>query len=403
MTNALLVPDSTGQGAYYQGTLLDITARKQMEQAQNETQRRQVVWINQLEQRTREISVLNEMSDLIQCCSTIDEAYQVIQQQIQWLFPQDSGALYVLNSSRNLAEAKATWGAPFGDPPAFKPSECWGFRRGQMHTVETIWMDDPNIDEPLLFCEHVHEPMPEAFLCVPLLAQGESLGMLHLRHPAPQLDRAQPRGAWYTEVSRQLAHMVADSLALAISNLKLRESLRQQSIRDPLTGLFNRRYMEESLDREVARAARGEQPLGIVMLDIDHFKRFNDQFGHSAGDAVLRELGGLLRSQVREADIACRYGGEEFALILPDAGVEVSEQRAEQVHEKMKGLEVQHAGHLLGMVTASFGVAVFPAHGRTGDAVIQMADAAMYRAKRAGRDRVLVAKSIEAETGITEP
>ncbi len=185
--------------------------------------------------------------------------------------------------------------------------------------------------------------------------------------------------------------MVADSLALAISNINLRESLRQQSIRDPLTGMFNRRYMEESLEREISRAARAGRPLAVIMIDIDHFKHFNDMSGHAAGDAVLRELGALLRSEVREADIACRYGGEEFALIMPDASVEIALKRADKLREDVKRLDVRHGGRLLGPINISLGVAEFPRHGPTGDAVLKMADVALYRAKQAGRDRAVVA------------
>ncbi len=398
-----VVRDEHGAVQYYEGTMVDITKRKraeealrnaqeQYEQANQETQRKQAMWIGQLEQRTHDMMLLNEMSGLIQCCPTVDEAYLVIEQQAQWLFPHDSGALYILNASQDLAEAKAAWGPHFGDPPTFKRDECWALRRGKLHAVETIWAADPKINEPLLFCNHVQEPLPEGFLCVPLVAQGETLGVLHLRRPRPaKADPGDARGACYDDATRHMAQTVADSLALAISNLNLRDKLRQQSIRDVLTGMFNRRYMEESLDREIARAARSGRPVGVIMLDIDHFKRFNDQFGHAAGDAVLRELGAFFASQVREADIACRYGGEEFALIMPDAALEVARLRAEKLREAVKHMEVQHAGRVLGPVTISLGVAEFPQHGPTGHVVIERADAAMYSAKQAGRDRVSTA------------
>lgn len=398
-----VVTDEKGVVQYYEGTMVDITKRKRAEealrsaqekyeQANQETQRRQAVWIGQLEQRTHDMMLLNEMSGLIQCCPTVDEAYLVIEQQAKWLFPRESGALYILNPSRDLAEARAAWGPHFDDPPTFKQDECWALRRGKLHTVETAWAADPRIKEPLLFCNHVQEPMPEAFLCVPLIAQGETIGVLHLRRlRLAQAESSEPRGACYDEATRQLAQTVADTLALAISNLNLRDKLRQQSIRDALTGMFNRRYMEESLDREVARAARAGRPVGVIMLDIDHFKRFNDQFGHAAGDAILRELGTFFASQIREADIACRYGGEEFALIMPDAGLEVARLRAEKIREAVKRMEVQHAGRLLGPVTISLGLAEFPQHGPTGHMVVERADAAMYRAKQAGRDQVAIA------------
>ena len=181
---------------------------------------------------------------------------------------------------------------------------------------------------------------------------------------------------------------VAEHLSLALANLKLQERLRSQSIRDPLTSLFNRRYMEESLDREMRRAVRGSHPLSIIMLDLDHFKQFNDLFGHEAGDVVLREVGAVLQRSIRGEDIACRYGGEEFTLILPQVSLLDAAQRAELVRESIKRLNIEHRRTPLGPVTVSLGVAVFPDHGPNGEAVLRAADAALYQAKARGRDRV---------------
>jgi diguanylate cyclase (GGDEF)-like protein len=169
----------------------------------------------------------------------------------------------------------------------------------------------------------------------------------------------------------------------------LRETLHNQSIRDPLTGLFNRRYLEDALQREVYRASRGQKTLGIIMLDVDYFKQFNDTFSHDAGDEVLRALSLFLQKQVRQSDIVCRYGGEEFLLILPDASLDVTLQRAEQIRTGVKCLNVQYRSQSLGPVTLSIGVAIFPDHGLTGAAAIQAADSALYRAKNEGRDRVV--------------
>jgi len=181
---------------------------------------------------------------------------------------------------------------------------------------------------------------------------------------------------------------VAEHVALALANLRLRESLRTQSIRDPLTGLFNRRYMEESLDREFRRAERRGAPVGVIMLDIDHFNHFNNTFGHQAGDTLLHALGELLRTRVRAEDIACRYGGEEFVLIMPEASLDITAERAEVLRQEARELRVQQHGQSLGAVTISFGVAAFPEHGPTAEAVIRAADIALYRAKHAGRDQV---------------
>jgi diguanylate cyclase (GGDEF)-like protein len=173
--------------------------------------------------------------------------------------------------------------------------------------------------------------------------------------------------------------------------LKSQALLREQSVRDHLTGLFNRRYMEETLERELLRAARRHLSLGMIMLDVDDFKQFNDTWGHPAGDEILRELGGLLLRQIRGEDIACRYGGDEFILILPDASREVTRERAEFICEHARHVHIQFDGQSLAAVTLSLGIAVFPEHGATSTTLLRTVDAALYRAKREGRARVAVA------------
>ena len=174
--------------------------------------------------------------------------------------------------------------------------------------------------------------------------------------------------------------------------LKISEAkLREESVRDVLTGLFNRRYLEETLAREVKRAAREAYSLGVIMIDIDHFKKINDTHGHAAGDAFLKELGKFLKEQIRQYDIACRFGGEEFVLMLPEISLDLAKERAESMREKAKRLRVQYKDHTLDPVTISLGVAVFPEHGSTGEAVLKAADEALYKAKREGRDRVVAA------------
>src|SRR5690606_13720823 len=171
--------------------------------------------------------------------------------------------------------------------------------------------------------------------------------------------------------------------------LSLRERLRLQSIRDPLTGLFNRRYLEESAAREIARCERRDCPLSLMMLDIDHFKAFNDVHGHAGGDALLARFGKLLAEHSRGEDIACRYGDEEFTLILPEAPAEAAMQRAGAIRSAVEAMRVQHMGRELPQVTVSIGVATFPANGNTPEALMRAADEALYRAKHEGRNRVV--------------
>jgi diguanylate cyclase (GGDEF)-like protein len=221
-----------------------------------------------------------------------------------------------------------------------------------------------------------------------LAAQGETLGVLYVENVSEPAVNAGPDQMGFLE--RQ-ATAVAERISLALANLRLREVLRGQSIRDPLTGLFNRRFMEESLERELRRAMRGKQQVALLMLDIDHFKRFNDTFGHQAGDALLRALGNLLKESTRGQDVVCRYGGEEFAFVLAGASLDAARKRAELLREEIKQLNVRHGGQPLGAVTLSIGIAVFPDNADSAESLLKAADNALYRAKEQGRDRIISA------------
>ncbi len=368
--------DSAGEVSYLIASGIDVTERKQAEAARQQANDQLSGWVNELKQRNREITLLSEMSDFLQACLTVEEACDTLAQLVQPLFPQASGGIFLIRAAKNMVEPVASWGLPIPeDFQSFTPTDCWGLRRGKSH-----WVDDT--DNGLL-CKHLHHALPAESLCVPMMAQGEALGVLYLSSLL--------RGS-LTPAKQQLATTVAEHIALALANLKLREKLQNQSIRDSLTGLFNRRYMEESLEREMRRCDRKRQPLSIIMIDVDHFKRFNDTFGHNAGDAVLRELGHFLQRYVRGSDIACRYGGEEFMLILPEASLSVTQERAEQIKEGARQLNVECSGQQLGKITLSLGVACFPTHGLDGEAVIKAADTALYRAKQEGRDRVVLAE-----------
>ncbi len=384
---AVLMRDAAGQSLYWQGVLFDTTEHKLAEEKLSAI-------VTELEQRNHEVTLLNEMGDLLQTCHTVEEASTVVSQFAQKLFPDQSGALYLIAPSRNFVEAVAAWGESPPQDRVFTPDDCWGLRRGKVH-----YMADPRSG---LLCRHVSQsfgperPPKGGYLCAPMMAQGETLGILHLRSGGPAASQTGQEQETLTVSQQQLTVTLAEHTALALANLKLRETLRSQAIRDPLTGLFNRRYMEETLERELRRAERRQSPLGIIMFDLDHFKKFNDTFGHPAGDVVLREIGALLQTRVRVEDIACRYGGEEFLIILPEASLEDTLKRAEQLREGIKQLHVEYHDQALGAVTVSLGVAVFPDHGSTTEVIVRGADAALYRAKREGRDRVVVAPGMNA-------
>jgi diguanylate cyclase (GGDEF)-like protein/PAS domain S-box-containing protein len=226
-------------------------------------------------------------------------------------------------------------------------------------------------------------------VCVPLAAQGETLGLLYLQCGETS-DAAEGKPAEATMAKlAQRAELVGERLSLALANLKLREVLRHQSVRDPLTGLFNRRYMEETLDRELSRAARRNESVAVAMCDLDHFKQFNDSFGHEAGDLVLREMAAALQQNVRKGDIVCRFGGEEFALILPEATVEAAAERTETIRKEVEALALTYRGHTLGKITISIGIAMYPDDGSRAEDLVRASGQALYRAKAAGRDRVI--------------
>ncbi len=371
------VPVSLKGKEYLLESFVDITERRQWEEAVQTTNDKLQVLVAQVEEQNRIMTLASEMADMMQACQASEEAFGTIGHFMPRFFPDDSGGLYMLNNSRNLFEAVASWGQA---PPAisvFAPDDCWSVRRGRIHKVG-------NPREALL-CRHVSSACSGGYLCVPLIAQGETLGVLHLESgPA-----AAGQEAGVAVPKEQLALTVAEDMALALANLRLQETLRSQAIRDPLTGLFNRRYMEETLERELKRSIRTGTSIAVIMMDLDHFKDYNDTFGHNAGDDLLNALGNLVKGQIRGEDIACRYGGEEFLLIIPGAVMEVALERAELLRQAVKEMHIHHRG--LKPITLSLGVAVYPVHGQTGLELIRAADVALYQAKREGRDQVIAA------------
>jgi diguanylate cyclase (GGDEF)-like protein len=340
--------------------------------------------MGQLESRNREAGALSEMADLLQSCFTLEEASGVIASSAQKLFHGFSGSVLAFSASRNVLEAVFTWGPSSPAERVFGPNDCWALRRGRLHLSSS--------DDGAVRCTHFGADFRLPSLCTPLMAQGETLGILCL--VAEPNDSAGAL-AVTSEFNEKMAISVAEQAALSFANLKLREKLRYQSVRDPLTGLFNRRYLDESLERELPNAIRKSRSLGVVMLDVDRFKKFNDMFGHDAGDTVLRELGDYLAKFVRRGDLACRYGGEEFTLILPESSLEDTRRRAEELCSSFRLISIKHRDIVLGKVTLSVGVAALPEHGATAQELLAAADGALLRAKKAGRDRVLVAEAFQ--------
>jgi diguanylate cyclase (GGDEF)-like protein/PAS domain S-box-containing protein len=379
------VQDREGRIAGVSSIAREITERKLAEEVKRQSH-------EQLERTTHELRLLAEMGEMLQASSIPVDTYAVAARFAQTFFPASSGALFVHPESRDNLEVVIRWGEPYQNEQDFlAPDECWALRTGRVHLVE-----DPHTG---LLCRHLPEPPPTCYLCAPMIAHGETLGMLHLRMSRP--NRASSEAALPESLQLTwLARTMAERLALSLADMKLRETLRLQSICDTLTGWYNRRYMEETLEREIRRAARYEGPLAIIMLDIDNFKEFNDSFGHEAGDVALQNLCQMLKTHVRSEDVACRYGGDEFVIILPDTSAEVVAQRAEEMRIAVGHVGMPYYSHLLRPMTLSFGIATFPANGRTIQELLRASDTALFRAKSEGRDRVqLHGQASEPTTG----
>jgi diguanylate cyclase (GGDEF)-like protein/PAS domain S-box-containing protein len=361
-----------GKAIGVQGIARDITERKKAESALKKANQELESRVRELQQRTHEMTLLSEMGDILRACLTTEEIYQVIIRIAQEIFPSQGGALYIISPQRTIVEAVAEWGDTSKFELTFSPNECWALRRGRVH-----WVPDSGIG---LLCKHLYSPPPRGCLCVPMMAQSEALGILHL---------AQTEDDPLPEAKQELAVAMAEHVAMALSNLKLHETLRNQSIRDQQTGLFNRSFMEESLELELRRAVRSQYPLSIIMLSLDRFQQLNEKYGLEIGDSVLKNASLLLQTNVRKGDIACRYAGHTFVLIMPHSSFETSRQRAESMRSLTRNLEIKYrngAGH----ITASFGLAAFPGHGQTVETLLRSAEAALHRAA-VGGDSVVVA------------
>ncbi|WP_269790551.1 diguanylate cyclase [Stenotrophomonas sp. Iso1] len=330
--------------------------------------------LEQLERSSADLQTLGRYTGLLQSCANPEEALDITARTLKALLPEAAGSVYLLRASNDRAENIVNWGTPLVETSAFLvPSDCWAIRRGQPHLIDDLHRDAG--------CPHIASPeegLSVTTACIPMSAQGVQIGFLFLcaagPGPLPRLT---------------VAESAVEQLSLALSNLRLRESLRLQSIRDPLTGLYNRRYLEESLAREIARCGRRDFPLSVLMLDVDHFKQFNDTHGHGGGDALLAAVGQLLSSRLRGEDIACRYGGEEFTVILPESDRASALRYAEELRIALSQMSVPFSGKTLPPITVSLGVATYPIDGVAGITLLRKADAALYRAKRSGRNRVL--------------
>lgn len=351
-----------------------LAQRRKAEHRANAISRQLQQTVDLAERRNTRLLGGGEMLQALDLAETLEEGAQIVALYFRRLLPGLSGSMYLYRHSRDILERKATWGDA-NDPDVVEPLDCWALRKGAQHFT-------PARDDALS-CRHAaQESHGVPRICLPLVTQGEVIGFITAHGTGLDNDDGTPDSAWILQLGEQVA--------LALSNVQLRVSLRHQSVIDPLTQLYNRRYLDETLKRELARAIRRNTPLAVILLDLDHFKRVNDNFGHEAGDLLLRNVGRLLLQSVRSSDVACRYGGEELVLLLPECSLEAACARAERLRQDIRALALTVNQDVL-TASASFGVAACPTHGDTPEALLQAADAAMYAAKRAGRDRVVAA------------
>ena len=358
--------------------LMDAERREHARELQ-ESNARLTSSLQAAEIRGKEIVLLTELSGVLQSCQAPNEIFAAVQNYAGFLFPEEAGALYLMNETRDAVTRGPHWGELTSAATSFPLEDCWALRRGTTFPISPASQG--------LVCGHAacRETQGNGFgggyVCQPLVAQNHLMGLLYREAYGPA----------FAEGADQLATMLAEQVSLALANLDLREQLRSQAIRDQLTGLYNRRFLEDALTRETGRAARSGEPVAVAILDVDHFKRVNDTYGHEAGDAVLRELGQALLKTIRKTDIVGRFGGEEFLMLLPGATVEVAQARALAVLEAVRAMEVVIPnGAPLNHITASIGVAAMPLHVARGDALVAAADAALYQAKGQGRNRVVL-------------
>lgn len=363
--NASLYRDEAGEVVGAFATAHDVTQL-------NLSQRR-------LESTVKENQLLSEMSSLLQSCSKPEEAFPIVTRTLQQLLPRSMGRCFMIRCSDGGMEEMAVWGGLKEQTHEISPVDCWALRRGRMHE---FGLPD-SINPPCALMQD----LPGPHFCVPLQAQGQALGVIQVS--GVEIDHS----GRTLDTIRQLLAALADMLSLALANLCLRMRLQELSLRDPLTGLYNRRFMEEELERAINRSARDGKGLAIAMLDLDHFKQVNDVNGHDIGDAVLKAVTELMQDLRQGSDIACRYGGEEFVLVLTDIDIEGARARLERLRESIAALQVPHKGERLPRVTLSIGLAHYPEHGEDPRSLLRVADLALYRAKDLGRNRLELAEA----------
>jgi diguanylate cyclase (GGDEF)-like protein/PAS domain S-box-containing protein len=360
----------------------DITAQHALDRSMREANAQLTRGLAELERRAADLKELTEMGELLQCCVSEAELERVVAAAIARIVPGSGGALYLGERGQPALHSGQGWGSlPGAVPTSFDRSACWALRRGRLHRV--------GAGSATSRCDHAPCDARLHHVCVPMLAHGESLGVLAICTEDDALARELADGP-----KRQIVQALATQTALGLGNLRLREQLESESIRDALTGLYNRRHFERCAEAELRRAVRSGRVPSLLAIDMDRFKAINDRHGHPAGDQVLRGIAQVMSRALRATDVVCRVGGEEFFVLLP----ETDEHSALVVAEALRAAIASDAyvvpdGARV-EVTVSIGVAesASVAPDRCRD-LVERADRALYAAKAGGRNAVVPASS----------
>ncbi|WP_454784203.1 diguanylate cyclase [Legionella sp. WA2024007413] len=371
MVSATLIRNENGEPDNFIMQMKDVSDRIQNEEKMRELNEKTMETLNELKLLEHDESLLNKLNRSLQICITTEEAYPRINLIAQELFPDLSGGLSIYNKGMNQMETVVQWGTEQLLPKTFLTMDCFSIREATINVI-----DDPNKSVP---CSHYKTPPQGGNMALPLMVQNELIGVIHL---------LAPKGKKLTQHQQDMANSFGNIVKLAIANINLRVSLSELSLHDPLTNLYNRRYLNDILSRELIRIAREQTSLCVAMLDIDNFKKFNDTYSHLAGDEVLKLIGKILKESFRESDISFRFGGEEFVVVLLNTTLNNAVSKMEELCERIRTAPIFFKGHPLNKITISIGVAEAPKHGATIDEIIKAADHALYAAKQSGKDKV---------------
>ena len=378
------------------GVAVDITELKRREAeliaaksaAETATAQAEAALANEVS-RKHEARLLSELSDWLQSCKSLDELFLVIERFMEKLFPSANGELYIYSNSRDVLDGVCQWNRGVGLKAHIQPDDCWALRRGRLFKHGAGLAD--------LACAHADDldgsGQQSPYVCLPIIAHGDTVGLLHIRFDPDMRDADGNRVSPFDAGLHSFAIQCSEQISLAIANVKLRDELRDRSMKDPLTGLFNRRHFLDECWRALNAAERSGQPISLISLDADNFKMFNDTHGHDAGDTVLQAIAEAMVQRFEPPALVARFGGEEFSILVPGADMDAAVRQAEELRATVESMTIRYGSQSLPKITISAGVSSYPTFGRTPHQLLQTADGAMYAAKNGGRNRVMKAQS----------